>query len=77
MTKERDQDVLDFLVYHIKKEDLEKIWYKNFFFTRIAELSDRDDLKDLASKIEKVSFLDKKAKEKTDGLVQEFISRLK
>lgn len=73
---ENDKEALAFLVHQIKSIELESLWYKEFLFIRVAELTNRDDLRYIVSEMESLDFMDEKRDKKSIILAKEFIERL-
>ncbi|UII22273.1 hypothetical protein [Fulvivirga ligni] len=70
------EEMLTLLTRHLKDMDVEKIWYKEFLLTRIATLSNRDDLIAIAKKLKEIDHLDKERKDKENAIMKEFIAVL-
>lgn len=76
VVKKNDSELIDFLIKKLKECDIEKMWYKDFLMTRIAEFTDRDDLRKIVKEIEMLDYMDKKREEKANQLAKEFIDKI-
>ncbi len=71
-----DTELLTFLIDRFKKTDGEYIWVRIEIMDRIAEISDRNDLKKIVKKINNVDYFDYKYEEKTTRLAKKFTDLL-
>lgn len=76
VVKENDKELLDFLIKKLKESDIENLWYNDFLMVRIAEYSDRNDLKKIIRKIEKLNYMDEDVEEKANQLAKEFLEKI-
>lgn len=76
IVKKNDTELIDFLIDKLKKSDIEKMWYKDFLMSRIAEFTNRDDLRKIVQKIESLDYMDKNRNDKANKLAKEFIEKL-
>jgi hypothetical protein len=67
-----DTEVLAFLIDRFKKTSGEYIWFRIEIMDRIAEISDRAELKKIVKRINSVDYFDKKYEEKTQRLAKKF-----
>ncbi len=76
--KKNDHKLLNLLIQHLEKTDIENIWWnKGFIMTRIAQLSNRDDLKKIIQKIEAIAYVEDKWEKKVNNLLKEFLQKMK
>ncbi|MFV0531122.1 MAG: hypothetical protein ACK5MD_06750 [Flavobacteriales bacterium] len=76
VVRENDKELVEFLIRKLKETAIEKLWYKNFLMARIAEFSDRDDLRKIVQEMEEIDFMDKKRDEKANQLAKKFIEKI-
>ena len=73
---ENDPEVLTFLIDRFKKTEQESMWFRIEIMSRIAEISDREELKKIVKRIIAVDYFDKQYEEKTDRLAKKFTALL-
>lgn len=75
VTMEKDPEMLNFLVVHLKKAVKEKYWAQNYLMYRIGKLSGRSDLQGIFEEIQQLDYNDERD-EKYEKLAQEFVHTL-
>ncbi len=73
---ESDTALVNFLIEKFKQTSLRSLWYRDYFMETIAELSNRDDLKEVIDEIYAISYDDQYREEKTFLLAKIFWSKL-
>lgn len=76
ITKPNDKELLDFLITRFKETHKDFLFEGNFFMSKIADLSDRNDLKEISEKNEKLDMLSENYDQKTKDILNEFASKL-
>lgn len=76
VVKNNDTEIIDFLIKHLKESDIENLWYKDYVMWRIAEFTNRDDLKEIVEKIEELDYMGKKRNDKATELAKRFIEKI-
>ncbi len=65
--KKKDKQILDFLIKKLKENKFTKLG-DDFFMEKVAELSNRDDLKEIIKKIDNLNYMDDGATEKANQI---------
>jgi hypothetical protein len=76
IVKKNDTELINFLIKELKESDIEKMWYKDFLMVRVAEFTDRDDLRKIIKEMEELDYMDKRRDEKSNQLAKEFIEKI-
>lgn len=76
VVKKNDTELIDFLIEELKETDIEKMWYMDFLMARVAELTNRDDLRKIVQEIEQLDYMDKNREEKANQLAKEFVEKI-
>ena len=76
ITKPNDRELLDFLIARFKEAYKDFLFEGNFFMSRIADLSGRNDLKEILNKNEKLDMFSVNYDQKTKEILNEFVSKL-
>ncbi len=76
VVKKNDTELINFLIKELKKSDIEKLWYNGIIMKRIAEFTNRNDLKEIVNKIEKLDYWDEEIDVKANQLAKEFIEKI-
>lgn len=72
----KDPELLKFLILKLKTADIEKMWFLDILMTKIAQISERDDLLHIVEKINDLDYFDSQKDEKEKQLLREFINQL-
>lgn len=76
VVKKDDIELINFLKEQLKEMEIDDFWHEIFLIRRIAEFTDRDDLRKIADEIEQLNYLDENRKEKSKQLTLEFIEKI-
>lgn len=76
ITKPNDKELLDFLVLRFKQSYKDFLFECDFFMSRIADLSNREDLKQILQKNKNIDMFDENYDKKTKETVNEFVAKL-
>ena len=76
VVNKNDDELLNFLIKKLKETEIEEMWYKDFLMARIAEFSDRDDLRKIVEEIGGLDYMDEKREEKANQLAKKFVEKL-
>lgn len=76
ITKPNDKELLDFLILRLKSSYKDFLFEGEFFMSRIVNLSNREDLKEIYEKNKKLDMLDENYDKKTKEIVTEFVAKL-
>jgi len=76
VVSENHIEISNFLAYHLKKLDIEVIWFIDAIIERILKLSKRDDLRYLVQQFKEISYKDELRYEKENLLAIEFINKI-
>lgn len=76
IVEETDPELLEFLINKVKNTNTEKVWYRKFIFVRIAEVSNRDDLRMIVREMEELDYFDENRDEKENELARAFLEKI-
>lgn len=76
VAKPNDKELLSFLISRFKESYNDFIFEGNFFMSRIADLSGRNDLKEISEKNEKLDMFSENYDQKNKEILTEFASKL-
>jgi hypothetical protein len=76
ITRPNDKELLNFLILRFKQSHKDFLFESDFFMSRIADLSDREDLRQILEKSKKIDMFDKDYDKKTKEIVNEFVAKL-
>ncbi|GAB0156756.1 hypothetical protein CHRYSEOSP005_20230 [Chryseobacterium sp. Alg-005] len=76
ISKPNDHELLSFLVTRFKESYKDFLFEGSFFMSRIADLSERDDLKQIVKKNEEIDMFDENYDKKTKEILNEFVAKL-
>jgi hypothetical protein len=74
--QENDKELLEFLVLQLKSTKIESIWFRKMLMERIANQTEKQELKCIVSELEDISYADDKKEEKEAKLCEEFMRHL-
>lgn len=76
IAEKNDKEVLDFLILRFKESAEQFVFEGDFYMSRIAQLSGREDLKQIMEKGEEIDMLSDNYETKSKEIIAEFIAKL-
>ncbi|WP_262152260.1 hypothetical protein [Chryseobacterium foetidum] len=76
IAEKNDKEVLDFLILRFKESAEQFVFEGDFYMSRIAQLSGREDLKQIMKKGEEIDMLSDNYETKSKEIIAEFIAKL-
>ncbi|KIC63519.1 hypothetical protein [Chryseobacterium taiwanense] len=76
ITEQNDKEILDFLIDQFNKFRNEKYWCKNSVMLQIAEVSNRENLKNILKRKKRLDLFDENYEQETENINNEFINKL-